>query len=98
MTILPRFGVQAVLAALFAVSIRAQTIFEIANQTANLSTLVTALEAANLTATFSGEGNFTVFAPTNEAFAALPSGVLAGLLNETAALTDVLTYHVIDGA
>lgn len=70
------------------------TIVELAVATPDLSTLVTAVQAAGLVDTLSSDGNFTVFAPTNRAFAHLPHGVLDGLLADTAALTDVLTYHV----
>lgn len=66
---------------------------------ANLSTLVAAVTAAKLVDTLSGAGPFTVFAPTNEAFAALPSGVLTALLKpeNIKALTSILTYHVASG-
>lgn len=71
------------------------TIAATAQQTDDLSTLVTALDAAGLVATVDGEGPFTVFAPTNEAFEALPDGALDGLLADTDALSGVLTYHVV---
>ncbi len=60
----------------------------------NFSTLVAALTAADLATTLAGEGEFTVFAPTNAAFDALPAGVLDGLLADVPALTDILLYHV----
>lgn len=65
----------------------------------DLSTLVTALTAAGLVETLQGPGPFTVFAPTNEAFAALPEGVLDKLVKpeNKDALTSVLTYHVVSG-
>lgn len=65
----------------------------------DLSTLVTALTAAGLVETLQGPGPFTVFAPTNEAFEALPAGVLDKLVKpeNKDALTSVLTYHVISG-
>jgi uncharacterized surface protein with fasciclin (FAS1) repeats len=69
-------------------------IVELAAATPQLSTLVTAVQAAGLMDTLSGAGNFTVFAPTNDAFAALPHGVLEGLLADIPALTNILTYHV----
>jgi uncharacterized surface protein with fasciclin (FAS1) repeats len=75
------------------------TLVDAAVDTPQLSTLVTALTAAELAETLSGEGPFTVFAPTNDAFAALPAGTLDTLLmteNQTD-LRDVLTYHVIEG-
>ena len=73
------------------------TIAEIAAGDENFSTLVAALQAAGLVETLAGEGPFTVFAPTNDAFGALPAGALDGLLADTAALTDVLLYHVVPG-
>ena len=69
-------------------------IVELAVATPDLSTLVTAVQAAGLVDTLSSPGNFTVFAPTNRAFAHLPHGVLDGLLADIPALTNVLTYHV----
>jgi uncharacterized surface protein with fasciclin (FAS1) repeats len=60
-----------------------------------LSTLVTAVVAADLAGALSGPGPFTVFAPIDDAFAALPAGALDDLLDDQAALTDVLTYHVV---
>ncbi|MFP4239020.1 fasciclin domain-containing protein [Rhodosalinus sp.] len=63
----------------------------------NFTTLVAAVEAAGLVETLKGEGPFTVFAPTDEAFAALPEGTVEGLLEDTDALTEVLTYHVVPG-
>lgn len=71
-----------------------RNIVEVAQDTETLSTLVTAVVTADLAATLSDEaGNFTVFAPTNDAFAALPAGVLDGLLADPAALADILLYH-----
>jgi len=70
------------------------TIVELAVATPDLSTLVTAVQAAGLVDTLSADGNFTVFAPTNRAFAHLPHGVLDSLLADPAALANVLTYHV----
>jgi uncharacterized surface protein with fasciclin (FAS1) repeats len=72
-------------------------IVEAAQATDSLSTLVTAVDAAGLVGTLSGDGPFTVFAPTNEAFEALPAGALDNLLEDTDALTAVLTYHVVPG-
>eukprot|EP00038_Savillea_parva_P006113 m.161737 g.161737 ORF g.161737 m.161737 type:complete len:399 (+) comp12110_c0_seq1:74-1270(+) len=78
----------------------APTIPELAQQVPELSTLVEALTAAKLINTLSSRGPFTVFAPTNEAFAALPPGTLDFLLMEEnrELLVQVLTYHVIGGA
>ncbi|MDX1654985.1 MAG: fasciclin domain-containing protein [Candidatus Competibacteraceae bacterium] len=61
------------------------------------NTLVEAVKAAGLVETLQGEGPFTVFAPTDEAFAALPEGTLDSLLADKQALTRVLTYHVVPG-
>jgi uncharacterized surface protein with fasciclin (FAS1) repeats len=63
------------------------------------TTLVAAVKAAGLVDTLSGPGPFTVFAPTNEAFAALPAGTVDNLLKpeNKAALTKILTYHVVAG-
>ncbi len=63
----------------------------------SFGTLATALTEAGLVETLKGEGPFTVFAPTDEAFAALPDGALDGLLMDKDALTGVLTYHVVAG-
>ena len=60
-------------------------------------TLATALEAAGLVETLKGPGPFTVFAPTDEAFAKLPAGTLEALLKDKQRLTEVLTYHVVAG-
>jgi len=75
-------------------SAQSATIVDLAVATPDLSTLVTAVQAAGLVDTLSGPGNFTVFAPTNRAFEHLPHGVLEGLLHDIPALTNVLTYHV----
>lgn len=74
------------------------TIVDVAVGNPAFSTLVTALQAANLVPTLQGPGPFTVFAPTNDAFAQLPPEVLNLLLANPAALTDVLLYHVLPGA
>ncbi len=63
----------------------------------NFSTLVTAVKAAGLVETLKGTGPFTVFAPTDEAFAKVPKATLEGLLADKDALTKVLTYHVVAG-
>lgn len=62
------------------------------------TTLAAALEAADLIGVLQGEGPFTVFAPTDEAFAKLPEGTVEALLADKEALTRVLTYHVVAGA
>lgn len=71
-----------------------QTIVQLAAGDPNLSTLVTAVKAAGLVETLNGTGPFTVFAPTNAAFVALPAGTLDGLLQNKTALATVLAYHV----
>jgi uncharacterized surface protein with fasciclin (FAS1) repeats len=63
----------------------------------NFKTLVTAVKAAGLVDTLKGEGPFTVFAPTDEAFAKIPEDKLRALLKDKKALTAVLTYHVVSG-
>ena len=72
-------------------------IVETAVGAGTFNTLVAAVTAAGLADTLSGEGPFTVFAPTDEAFAALPAGTVEGLLADIPALTKVLTYHVVAG-
>jgi len=72
-------------------------IVDIATSNDSFSTLVTALKAAGLVETLQGDGPFTVFAPTNEAFAKLPAGALDSLLADKDKLTAVLTYHVVSG-
>lgn len=63
----------------------------------DFTTLVTAVQAAGLVDTLKGEGPFTVFAPTDEAFAKLPEGTLEALLQDKEKLTAILTYHVVPG-
>lgn len=77
----------------------AGTIVDIASTTDGFGTLVTAVGAADLVGTLNGEGPFTVFAPTDEAFAALPPGVLDALLlpENKDVLAKILTYHVVPG-
>ena len=74
-----------------------KTIVDIAVEDGRFTTLVAALQAADLAGALSGEGNFTVFAPTNDAFAALPEGTVEALLADIPALTDILLYHVAEG-
>jgi uncharacterized surface protein with fasciclin (FAS1) repeats len=75
------------------------TIVEVAVGNENFSTLVTALKAADLVAALQGDGPFTVFAPTNDAFAKIDSKTLNSLLEEKnkKALANILTYHVVSG-
>ena len=72
-------------------------IIETAAAAGSFTTLAKAIEAADLTATLKGEGPFTVFAPTDEAFAKLPKGTLDALLKDKAKLAAILTYHVVPG-
>jgi transforming growth factor-beta-induced protein len=74
-----------------------QDIVELAQATPDLSTLVAAIDAAGLTSTLKGPGPFTVFAPTNSAFEALPEGALETLLANPTVLADLLKYHVVSG-
>jgi len=73
------------------------TIVEVAVAAGNFQTLVAAVQAAGLVEVLNGEGPFTVFAPTDEAFARIPEAQLQALLADPAALTAVLTYHVVSG-
>ena len=73
------------------------TIVDVAASNPDFTTLVTAVKAAGLAETLAGPGPFTVFAPTNEAFAKVPKDVLDKLLANKEALTKVLTYHVLAG-
>lgn len=63
----------------------------------SFSTLVAAVKAAGLVDTLKGKGPFTVFAPTDEAFAKLPEGTVDGLLKDIPQLKKILTYHVVSG-
>lgn len=63
----------------------------------NFNTLVAAVKAAGLVEALKGDGPFTVFAPTDEAFAKLPEGALKSLLDNPEKLKSVLTYHVVEG-
>ena len=73
------------------------TIVDIAAGNPDFSTLVAAVKAAGLVETLSGDGPFTVFAPTNEAFAKLPEGKVDALLADIPTLKKILTYHVVAG-
>lgn len=74
-----------------------KNIIETAGQNANFSTLVSAITAAGLTDTLSAAGPFTVFAPTNDAFAKIPKDTLDTLLANKEKLAGILTYHVVAG-
>ena len=75
----------------------AQDIVDVASKAGNFNTLVTAVKAADLVDTLKGPGPFTVFAPTDAAFAKVPKAKLDALLADKAALAKVLTYHVVPG-
>jgi phosphate transport system substrate-binding protein len=81
----------------FGVVAQDQTIVDIAAGNPDFSTLVSLVQAAGLAETLAGEGPFTVFAPTNDAFAAVPQPILDYLASDVDALTRVLTYHVVPG-
>ena len=72
-------------------------IVDTAVEAGTFTTLVAAAEAAGLVDTLKGDGPFTVFAPTDDAFAALPAGTVEGLLEDPEALAAILTYHVVPG-
>lgn len=72
-------------------------IVTIALEAGSFNTLATALTEAGLVGTLQGEGPFTVFAPTDEAFAKLPEGTVESLLKDKKALTNILLYHVVSG-
>lgn len=72
-------------------------IVDTAVKSGQFKTLVTAVKSAGLVDTLKGKGPFTVFAPTDAAFAKLPPGTVQALLKDKAALTNVLTYHVVAG-
>jgi len=73
-------------------------IVTVAVEAGSFKTLAAALEAAGLVATLQGSGPFTVFAPTDEAFAKLPAGTVEALLKDKEKLARILTYHVVAGA
>jgi uncharacterized surface protein with fasciclin (FAS1) repeats len=79
------------------VSAFAQDIVDVAVKAGSFKTLVAAVQAAGLVDTLKGPGPFTVFAPSDEAFAKIPKDKLDALIKDKAALTKVLTYHVVPG-
>jgi uncharacterized surface protein with fasciclin (FAS1) repeats len=102
MKILSRFASAAVVAGALAMSTTsalAKDIVDTAVANEQFSTLVSAVQAAGLVDTLKGDGPFTVFAPTNEAFAKLPAGTVEDLLKpeNKDKLVAVLTYHVVPG-
>ncbi|MDP2004700.1 MAG: fasciclin domain-containing protein [Rubrivivax sp.] len=80
-----------------ALAVQAKDIVDTAVAAGNFKTLATALQAAGLIDTLKGKGPFTVFAPTDAAFAKIPKADLDALLKDKAKLTAVLTYHVVPG-
>lgn len=105
--ILARLAVTAAVAATPAVAVAqgasaqpaapAGTIVDVAVAAGQFETLVAAVKAAGLAETLSGTGPFTVFAPSDAAFAKLPAGTVEGLLADKAKLTSILTFHVVPG-
>ena len=89
--------IASVLALGVALSAQAKDIVDTAVAAGSFKTLATALGAAGLVDTLKGKGPFTVFAPTDEAFAKIPKADLDALLKDKAKLTAVLTYHVVAG-
>ncbi|EYD73401.1 fasciclin domain-containing protein [Limimaricola hongkongensis] len=98
-TLLSMTAVAALAAPALAEShMEAKDIVATAQEAGDFSTLLSAAEAAGLVETLQGEGPLTVFAPTDAAFDALPEGTLDSLLADTDKLTEILTYHVVEGA
>ncbi|WP_299362596.1 fasciclin domain-containing protein [Winogradskyella sp.] len=93
------FVLTTVVALAISQTTKAQTIVEVAVGNENFSTLVAALKAADLVEALQGEGPFTVFAPTNDAFAKIDKETLANLLKpeNKKTLAKILTYHVVSG-
>jgi uncharacterized surface protein with fasciclin (FAS1) repeats len=83
--------------AVAAFGVQAKDIVDTAVAAGNFKTLAAALKAGDLIATLKGKGPFTVFAPTDEAFAKIPKADLDALLKDKAKLRAVLTYHVVSG-
>jgi uncharacterized surface protein with fasciclin (FAS1) repeats len=92
-----RISLVVSLFALLAANSFAADIVDTAVSAGSFNTLVKAVQAAGLVETLKGAGPFTVFAPTDEAFAKLPEGTLEALLKDPAKLKGVLTYHVVPG-
>jgi uncharacterized surface protein with fasciclin (FAS1) repeats len=89
--------IASILAFGIVLTVQAKDIVETAVSAGSFKTLVTALGAAGLVDTLKSKGPFTVFAPTDEAFAKIPKADLDALLKDKAKLTSVLTYHVVPG-
>lgn len=92
-----RIFMTAVLATASFATANAADIVDTAVAAGQFTTLVKAVQAAGLVETLKSPGPFTVFAPTDAAFAKLPAGTLEGLLKDPAKLKEVLTYHVVSG-
>jgi len=92
-----KFFIAAVIGAGLTGAALAKDIVDTAVAAGSFKTLATALQAAGLIDTLKGPGPFTVFAPTDAAFAKIPKDQLDALLKDKAALTKVLTYHVVAG-
>ncbi len=90
-------GAALISASAMAVAAEKADIIGTAKAAGSFNTLVAAIEAAGLTDTLKGKGPFTVFAPTDEAFAKLPAGTVEALLKDKEKLTKILTYHVVPG-
>ena len=94
-----KFAVAGVsLALMSSAASAAGTIVEVASSNVSFKTLVAAVKAAGLADTLSGKGPFTVFAPTDAAFAKLPAGTVDALLKDIPKLKAILTYHVVAGS
>ena len=98
-SILTTIAAVALSSSVFAGSMAKKDIVDTANEAGSFTTLLAAANAAGLVETLKGEGPYTIFAPTDEAFAALPEGTVEDLLlpENKDQLVDILTYHVIAG-
>ena len=98
-SILTTIAALALSSSVFAGSMAKKDIVDTATEAGSFSTLLAAADAAGLVETLKGEGPFTIFAPTDEAFAALPEGTVEKLLmpENKDQLVSILTYHVIPG-
>ena len=90
-------GAALIAASSAAVAAPPADIIDTARSAGSFNTLLAAIDAAGLTETLKGKGPFTVFAPTDEAFAKLPAGTVDALLKDKEKLTKILTYHVVPG-
>lgn len=97
MKLISRFIVGAALAAVASITFAAADIVDTAVSAGQFKTLVKAVQEAGLVDTLKGKGPFTVFAPTDDAFAKLPPETLDALLKDKKKLAAVLTYHVVPG-